>query len=347
MADEQNPVSPVAAGSPAPEAPPPPPPGDVVSLEDIDAILATEDPEFSQSIKEISSDTTINDNTITVEGGLNEDFEQTAATWEEKNPRLARLLKPVFRVLEFFSFLTVPFRFLAPQLKRFKLYFASRKMLLRNWLIMTGKQIYHFARNDLPRISLQALQVSRDYFKFQQSKIRKFNAKPWSQKILFFLAAAFAVGSFSILYSVFKGGLLNQIRRSELVDLAEQGEKVHPFNPREDLVLFYTAFPQPEFTVLLNKFIVNLKPEPGHSNPMSFLQLYLNCDSQETAIEVKDREKEFSDNIQRLAEDFTYSEINSSLGEKKFKDVVRTEVNRLLNQGRIKDVYIQHKVTKP
>jgi flagellar basal body-associated protein FliL len=161
------------------------------------------------------------------------------------------------------------------------------------------------------------------------------------------LAAVLFVSSIGIIYSVVKGGVLGRWRAERLQDLRLQADAVFAFDAAKDLVPFYQAFPQPEFTVLMNKFVVNLKPESAHPTAMGFFHLFFNCDSQDTAVELKDREQEVSDFVQRIVERFTYSEVNSRIGEERMKDTIREEVNRLLNQGRVKNVYLNYKITKP
>ena len=113
---------------------------------------------------------------------------------------------------------------------------------------------------------------------------------------------------------------------------------------REALV---AAFPQQTFTVLLEKIVVNLQRSRRHRNPMGAFKFYVTVDSQETAVEVKDRETEVLDYVQRAVEEMSYEEVNGPGGRTQLKALVRGEINRLLNQGRVQDVFIEIMITKP
>ena len=99
--------------------------------------------------------------------------------------------------------------------------------------------------------------------------------------------------------------------------------------------------------VLLKKVIVNLKPDDlSTRNPMGLYEVYLGLDSKDTAIEVKDREKEILDLIQRTLENFTYSEVSSIVGKIRMKSAIKERLNEILNQGRVFHVYFNNFVTK-
>lgn len=320
---------------------------DVVSLDDLDSLLTEADPGFAESVKDIANDRSLNDNAGVSPEALPDPLAETAKTWEDKYPKLARQLAPITKALQKLSFLLMPFRFLKPYLGKWRVYLASRMMLLRNFIIVSAQRLYAYVKNDLPKQLLAMWTEFREYIKYRNAQLQKFNRLPLTRRMLVYFSFLSLIASAGLLYSVFKGGILRHMRPGFLSDLTDFSDHVHAFDQNKDMVLFYRAFPQPEFTVLLNQFVVNLKPEPSHPNGMGFFQVYFNCDTQDTAIEVKDRERQILDATQRLFEQFTYSEVTSPLGEKRLKDFVRTEINKILNQGRIKDVYIHHKVTKP
>ena len=78
---------------------------------------------------------------------------------------------------------------------------------------------------------------------------------------------------------------------------------------------------------------------------MGLFEFYLGVDSRDTAIELRDREKEVIDIIERTLESFTYHEVVSYQGKILLKAKIRDNVNEILNQGQINRVYINRMVT--
>lgn len=73
----------------------------------------------------------------------------------------------------------------------------------------------------------------------------------------------------------------------------------------------------------------------------------LEGNSTEVLIEIKDREGEILDQIQRMIEEHSFDELNSADGKKLITEKVRSTVNRLLTLGKIRHVYIQGVIFKP
>ncbi|MCB0362097.1 MAG: flagellar basal body-associated FliL family protein, partial [Bdellovibrionales bacterium] len=122
--------------------------------------------------------------------------------------------------------------------------------------------------------------------------------------------------------------------------------QIENYDPK-DVVLLDDAFPQPHYTVLLNKIVLNLRRTSGHPNPMATFMFYVRVDSTETAIEIKDRQVELLDYVQRALEEMSYEEVNGPGGRLSIKAKTRAEINRVLNQGRVLDVLIEMMITKP
>ena len=89
----------------------------------------------------------------------------------------------------------------------------------------------------------------------------------------------------------------------------------------------------------------------GSVNPVNRLEtrwafeFYLGLDANETAIEIKDREKEVLDISQRTLEEFTYPEIMAPNTQKRVWARMRDNINEILNQGRVQKVYVKTMLT--
>lgn len=105
---------------------------------------------------------------------------------------------------------------------------------------------------------------------------------------------------------------------------------------------FKNSLRDPEYIVLIKKMIVNLKPTArSTSKPMAAFELYIETSSKESAVEVKDRELEFRDHIARVFESLPYDDIVDAQGKEKLKLFIRSELNKVINNGRVKKVYFK------
>jgi len=100
--------------------------------------------------------------------------------------------------------------------------------------------------------------------------------------------------------------------------------------------------------VHFEKIVVNIKPSRSSGpNPMVAFDLYIIASNEASAVEIKARQKEFSDLIQRVSEGFTYDEYTSVIGKKKIKIAIRKSINGALNGGSVQDINFKTFLTKP
>ncbi len=130
--------------------------------------------------------------------------------------------------------------------------------------------------------------------------------------------------------------------------LTDKATQIIQLNPEEPPVEFGNDLLVPQHIVLLNKVVVNLKPSArSGDNPMAAFNIFLHATNQEAAIEIKDRERELQDFVQRITEDFSYDQLQSEGGKRKWKIALKSELNLVLTQGKIKDIYFNTLLIKP
>lgn len=111
---------------------------------------------------------------------------------------------------------------------------------------------------------------------------------------------------------------------------------------------FYNSSRIPKNIFKLKKVVVNIQPsERSGPNPMVAFEFSLDGSSSEALLEIKDREGEILDQVQRTIEDYSFDEINDIDGKKMITDKVKITINRLLTLGKIRNVYIQGYIIKP
>jgi flagellar basal body-associated protein FliL len=177
--------------------------------------------------------------------------------------------------------------------------------------------------------------------------IRNWRALSVWQKSIMICAGILAVAAIRLVEMNLRGQWIPSWRTEFLSNYEAVADKVIEFQP-SDLVLLRTALPQPEFQVLLDKFVVNLKRRPGViENPMGTFEMYIGVDSKDAAIEIRARQKELIDRVSRAVEDLTYPEATGELGSEKIKTVVKDALNKELSQGFVTRVYFRTNITKP
>jgi len=95
----------------------------------------------------------------------------------------------------------------------------------------------------------------------------------------------------------------------------------------------------PEYTILVHKIAANLKAPNPRRSPMITTELYVEASNQDAAIEIKDRELEVRDCLERVFETTTFEELDTKAGKEKLKIHIRSALDRILNKGHVKRVF--------
>ncbi|MCC7402814.1 MAG: flagellar basal body-associated FliL family protein [Bdellovibrionales bacterium] len=328
--------------NPAPESPaagaPTPPASDpgVISLEDIDRFLEEDDPEFAMSLSDIVPEELGQD--VQIES-VDIDEKNLTEEEEDKAKKKQSILQRYPKVQGAVEKITAPIKALPHQA-------LTLSVRVRNLAFDLARASWKFARHDLPELLKYSWSKLKAAGAWVQGRIQYFLAKPKLEKALYAGAALFILGFLSLAAMNIAGRWLPALFDDYVASMAEVADHSETYPPSE-VEGMNDVFPQPTFTVLMEKIVVNLKRSVVHPNPMGAFQFYVSVDSQETAIEVKDREKEILDYVQRAVEELTYEEVNEPGGRTQIKSLVRAEINRVLNQGRVQDVFIEVMISKP
>ncbi|MEO0337246.1 MAG: flagellar basal body-associated FliL family protein, partial [Pseudomonadota bacterium] len=136
--------------------------------------------------------------------------------------------------------------------------------------------------------------------------------------------------------------------RKMLPSLAQVADQSWSYNIKSETTPFLTAFPQPRHSFLFKKVVVNLRKRVSSlSEAMGAFEFFVEVYSKDAARELKGREVQLRDLIQRTAEQFTYESLQSEKGKERLKERIRSELNKELAQGWVKAVFIKFMVTKP
>jgi flagellar basal body-associated protein FliL len=182
---------------------------------------------------------------------------------------------------------------------------------------------------------------------FAKSQFIAIRATPRSTKLLFLATLAMGVASVFVIKAVLSGPLLPSLRTEYLSSFADVSNKAYNYDSQEPLDDFTDPLYQPEYMVELKRLVVNLRSPDGSSNPMGLFEFYLESNTQDGAIELRDREVEVRDVISRTIEGMPYDELSTTLGKNKLKSAMQRNLNLLLTKGRVRRVYYKTLVIKP
>lgn len=297
---------------------------EMISLEDIDRILESEDKEFADSIKKIGEDQDLKNAQIVVE-----EEPDPLETKEEEKPK--RGLRNFLRTLK---------ENISLKLKEFRDQLKEK--------LKTGiKDLFIWLRTKFPEYVKWFFSQIKKVFASIGKVVSGFFAQVGRHKWSFLAALLSLAAAVGVSFLLIKNKSLFNFGPHAIHSLQEHGRFEGEIQEREDLIELYRAFPQPEFTVLLSPIKVNLREVRGSRHPMATIEFFVALDSQDTAIEVKDRQKEIVDLVSRETEGFSYDELNSTEGMNQLKVNVRKAINRILNQGRVQRLYVNTFVSIP
>lgn len=305
------------------------PESDEINLEDIEALLEAEDPEFSQSMNEVRSVEV--DKTVEIEASTYDDItDEDDPQGQIESDDMSRWTRWRLRVI---SFLGDRYRVLRARLKEGAKSWALNSLV---WLKTKPKEY-----------GLYTLALSKQLLKWMVFPFRTFAQATWPKRLAYLV--------FLTMASVFVAVLLGNLRGiwlplfyepvlSSFADVAERKIQISADDPQES---FYSAFPQQRHEFLFRKFKVNLHRTPENPLPMGAFELIVELDSKDTAIEVRDREIELFDLLQRVFEEENVKELATELGKSRVKSRLKRELNQHLTQGWAKDVNFKTFILKP
>lgn len=153
------------------------------------------------------------------------------------------------------------------------------------------------------------------------------------------LIAAFKYGA--------KFDLLSPARDPFLGSLEEVAVKKFSYDPSQKAESFYNSLRFSGNIFRVRQMVVNLKRSPENDRPMALFQVIVEGNSQDVIVEMKDREGEMSDTIQRATEEFTFGELQLPEGKKALLLKIKEAVNTRLTTGQVRRAYFQSIVLKP
>lgn len=277
----------------------------LMSLEDLDKVIADVDPESLKTIEGVKELGAVIDNQ-TIEMLQLDDYLDEASLKKNK-------------------------------IREFKL-----KMALF-WVWLKGR-IVEISKSTALR-TVANLKQKNEQFKVAKQAYRHWPVKSKLSLVggvaLFFLALVY--GYLALVKKKFDG-------KEELFmpSLLSWSNKTWNMSEETSIESFYNTTRIPKNIFNLKRMVVNIKSsENSGPNPMVAYEFSLEGNSTEVLIEIKDREGEIIDKVQRVIEEYSFDELNGPDGKKVVEEKVRSAINRVLTLGKIRYVYVVGVIFKP
>jgi flagellar basal body-associated protein FliL len=298
---------------------------ELLSLEDLDGMIAQEDPDFVNSLVNIGPD---DPNSDIYQEGVESEFtlEDEIRQWKTSTGPRGKLFKVI------------------PALPKYSFKLKMKRIAFRLSLTKWKEQSIAGIKNAGPA-TLNAIKGAGASV---QDGLASFKTWNRNQKLAFLgLLVATGVGGF-VIYRATTHRLVpaeTDLFMGSLQDWSEHGVQ---YDPKTGVELFYDSTRVSQNIMQLKKMVTNLKRSENSSvNPMGAFEFYLEGTVSEVLVEVKDREPEITDLFLRTISDVSYDQIASAEGKVALCEKLRKNINGVLTTGKIRRVFIKTVIVKP
>jgi hypothetical protein len=172
------------------------------------------------------------------------------------------------------------------------------------------------------------------------------NIQSRARRLMATVLMALIAASIWVLVHNLRGIWLPALTSPILRSFEPYADRVENYDPKDGLS-FDSAFPPERFEFGFRKLTVNIKRTSEHPNPFGAFEIIAGLDSRDTAVEMSDREAEFSDVVQRVLEQESFEDLEKDLGKSRLKGRLMSELNRKLTQGRVKEINFKSLILRP
>lgn len=327
MADTKN------TGSEEPSKSPPPVEVEPLSDDDLDQAISEADPEFLKSISEIGNDKSLSLSQIVV-SDADQALSEAKEAWAKSGP-IGRLL---FKLMPFLPLLSLKLR---------KVRVIISDFLRAEWI--RAKNFLYFLATDGKNKFLGTIKAGINAVVDTVVEwLRQFRYLSWKLKLSFFGLLIFGATTVFIIYRSLTTGFVPIHNELFIPSIERIATEVFEYDPATEVEPFYENLRAPQSIIMMPKMVVNLKrSSKSGPNPMGAFEFFIEGMAPEVVIEIKDREVEIRDRIQRTLEDFNFDQADSPEGKKMICEKIQKEVNLVLTTGKIKRVWLKTAILKP
>lgn len=303
------------------------------STDRVDQILSLEDENFSDTLKDLEK---LPEEEAEGESESSLELVEIPLDNLEEKEKASRIGHFFFRK----RILFVPFFFLFGLIGRF---FALGERFFGRI-----NQFFSYIFGDGRRKATAWLIEKLKWVKEQLVRFYKFvKALSWKGRVFIVTFVGLCVVLIKFFYAIVGAQFLPTFNDPEVVSIDHHATEEYEFEPRHGYEAFDSPLRNPEYVVLLRRVTVNLRNTRWRKGAIGVMQFYLQASNQEVAVEIKNREPEVLDHVQRVIEAMTYEELTHPEGKAIIKSEIRKVVNRSLSKGRVKKVFLKKMILKP
>lgn len=304
-----------------------------MSDDDLNSAIAEVDPDFFKLLDEIYNDTSLSISQVIIAEGLQVLRDEKAA-WAASRG----FQKVIYRVFPLAPYMSFGFK--------------KIRLMILDFLRAVWVRIKNFAYFLRTNGREKVFGKAKIFFQTQAEKIsesqRNFRYLNWKLKTAFFGILLLMVGTSFFIYRSLTHGVIFEDAGPFLPSLESVASQVYQYDPKIDLEPFYENLRVSINIIQMPKMVVNLK-KSIHSgdNPMGAFEFYLEGLVPEVTVEIKEREVEIRDLMQRVIEDFSFDQVESPEGKKLLADKLKKEINLRMTTGKLKRIWIKTVIVKP
>lgn len=166
------------------------------------------------------------------------------------------------------------------------------------------------------------------------------------KKIISVVLLLGCVGLAAYFAKLIKTGIIAKEQKPFIYSMEELSENKY-FYEKDQLEDFYSSPRFNQNLISLRRMVVNIKKSKNSSeNPMGAFEFFLQGNSSDVMIEVKDRESEVLDTFQAEIRGFSYDDLDSLEGKTKLTEKLKSVINEILVRGKINKIYYKTFVLK-
>lgn len=172
----------------------------------------------------------------------------------------------------------------------------------------------------------------------------------WSRKrkILFVVYSVTLTSATYFYFQVVKSKVLYRESFQFHGSMDELADYAFSYDADSSTEPFYNSPRVKAYSFQMKPVVVNLKRrDPDRENPMAFFEFVFEGSSGDVVVDLKARESEFVDLVERVLEDHTYESLDTLDGKSILKEDLRQELNKQLTDGIIRRVEIRNFFIKP
>jgi flagellar basal body-associated protein FliL len=303
---------------------------ELLSLENLDDMLAEVDPDFAKSLAEIGPDDSSIGEIYNEGVGLEYTLADEQKLWESVQGKKKALLK-VF-----------------PFIPRISYRYKMAKTSFRLNRVKYRENLIHAIKNAGPSLG-KWLKGGVTSFKTKMSTaMAAFGYFSMIKKLGFILLLVLTIGSAVLIQRIFSKGILHDEHGLFMSSFEEWADSSYSYNPSEGMESFYDSLRTPQNMLQLEKMIVNLRRSATSGvNPMGAFEFIVEGAASDVVVEIKDREPEMRDLFQRTIEEMTFDQVSSGEGKQLLCEKLRKAVNSVLTKGKVRRIFIKTAIIKP